>query len=95
MANPYLIQALYGPKPPASATGDTGVSGGNPVPALALRPPSLAERLYGMSAVPKFGDEEHIHPDRQNRDQVDGRLRGTLPKGLWSLLTRTRSDERF
>jgi hypothetical protein len=92
MANPYLIQALYGPKPPAPAASDTGESNGNLVPAPALRPLSLAERLHGKSAVPKTDDEEHMHPDRQNRGHVDGRLRATLT-GLGILLTRTRCHE--
>jgi hypothetical protein len=46
MANPYLIQAIYGPKPTIPSLGNS--NGEREVSAPASRPLSLIERLYGI-----------------------------------------------
>jgi hypothetical protein len=82
MANPYLIQALYGPKPTAPTAFNVEASNDNRQLAPALTPPSHpltpAEKLHGKDVLQKAVKEDYIHPERRHRDDVDGRLRAAL-----------------
>jgi hypothetical protein len=81
MANPYLILALYGPKPTAPATATNACEAENDQPALQPRTLSLAQQLYGSEHISDTHKAEYTHPSRRNQDNVDGRWHAKLAKG--------------
>jgi hypothetical protein len=82
MANPYLIQALYGPKPMAPVANARQAD--NDQPTLEPGKLSLADKLYGREIISETILENHeelyTHPDQHNQDGLDGRWRATLAK---------------
>jgi hypothetical protein len=79
MANPYLIQALYGPKPAAPTTNARGAD--NDQPTLQSQTLSLADKLYGRETISEILEEGHAPPERHNQAELDGRWRATLANG--------------
>jgi hypothetical protein len=84
MANPYLIQALYGPKPTPPANGNNRPDNGKPItvsasaPALTLRTLSLSDKLYGRATDTDIHADKQIHPDRRDGYEFNGMSRANL-----------------
>jgi len=73
MANPYLIQALYAPKPAVRCADDAEAGIPN---SPASRPLSLVEKLYGRQSTPNVEQDDLIHPARRTKEPLDGELIG-------------------